>query len=145
MSDPSAADSIEQIVIAGVALTTVAIASARPAIELSFPQWRVIVILGEAGEALRISEVARRIGVTLPAASRQLRRLERRGLISLRPDASDRRAAVVELTDDGHRARDAVMRHRLEQLRQLAAPLESSSEARRQLARAAEALRPARR
>ena len=64
------------LVIAGVALTSVAISGARPGFDLTFPQWRVLVVLGEATDGARIGTVARRVGVTLPATSRQLRRLE---------------------------------------------------------------------
>ena len=96
LTDPAVAESLERIIFAGVALTTVAFSNSQPEVELTFPQWRVLVILGAAPEGLRIAEVARLLGVTLPATSRQLRRLERRGLVAVRPDASDRRASLAE-------------------------------------------------
>jgi DNA-binding MarR family transcriptional regulator len=144
MTDPSVAESLERIIFAGVAMTTVAIASARPGFDLTFPQWRVVVILGGSPDGLRISEVARQVGVTLPATSRQLRRLQRRGLITVTRDERDRRATLVRLTADGLRARESVIASRKARIVDLAGPLEASSKTRRELHRVAEALDRAR-
>jgi DNA-binding MarR family transcriptional regulator len=142
MTDPLVAESLERIIFAGVAMTTVAIASARPGIDLTFPQWRVVVVLGSKPDGVRISEVAQQVGVTLPATSRQLRRLERRGLVTVAPDHRDRRAAIARLTDEGRSARDAVIAHRRAQLIKLAEPFETSPVTRRELARVADAVGP---
>lgn len=125
MGDPSVAESLERIIFAGVALTTVAISAARPGIDLTFPQWRVVVILGDRRQGARISEVAQRVGVTIPATSRQLRRLERRGLVTVSPDERDRRAAVARLTPDGQAARDAIVAYRKARIMELAAPFDA--------------------
>jgi len=140
MTEPLVAESLERIIFAGVAMTTVALGSVRPAIDLTFPQWRVVVVLGGEPDGVRISEVAQQVGVTLPATSRQLRRLERRGLVAVAPDQRDRRAAIARLTDEGLRARDAVIAYRRAQLAKVAEPFESSPETRRELARVAGAL-----
>jgi DNA-binding MarR family transcriptional regulator len=140
MTDPSVADSLEQIIFAGVAMTTVAIASARPGFDLTFPQWRVVVILGDAPEGARISDVARQVGVTLPATSRQLHRLERRGLVTVTRDERDRRAAIARLTVEGERARASIIADRKALIVAAATPLESDPAMRRELARVAEAL-----
>jgi DNA-binding MarR family transcriptional regulator len=140
MTDPSVAESLERIIFAGVAMTTVAITSARPGFDLTFPQWRVVVILGNAPDGARISDVARQVGVTLPATSRQLRRLERRGLVTVTPDELDRRVAIACLTAEGQRARASVIAHRKAMIVALATPLESDPVARRELARVADAL-----
>jgi DNA-binding MarR family transcriptional regulator len=58
---------------------------------------------------LRLSELAALLGVDLSAVSRQVASIERHGLVDRTADPSDRRAAVVELSDDGRRV--------LEQLR----------------------------
>jgi DNA-binding MarR family transcriptional regulator len=110
--EASVADSLERIVFAGVALTTRALAEAMPSVELTFPQWRVLVVLGGNPAGATISEVAACIGVTPPATSRQLRRLERRGLVTVSPDERDRRASRVRLTADGTAARDAIVAYR---------------------------------
>lgn len=140
MTDPAAADSLERIIFAGVAMTTVAIASARPGFDLTFPQWRVVVILGAAPEGVRMSDVARQVGVTLPATSRQLRRLERRGLVAVTRDERDRRTAIARLTAEGERARASIIAHRKALIVALATPLESDPATRHELASAADAL-----
>jgi len=126
VSNPSVAESLERIIFAGVALTTVAISAARPGFDLTFPQWRVVVILGDAPEGARISDIAQGVGVTLPATSRQLRRLERRGLVTVGRDERDRRAAVVRLTPEGRAARDAIVAYRKARIVELVAPFEGN-------------------
>lgn len=112
MSDATLADLLERIVLAGVGLTTRALAEATPGLDLTFPQWRVLVVLGEADAGATVSEVAGRIGVTVPATSRQLRRLASRGLIEIGPDTHDRRAVRALLTTTGRSARDAILAFR---------------------------------
>jgi DNA-binding MarR family transcriptional regulator len=48
----------------------------------------------------------------MPAASRLLRRLERRGYVATARDESDRRATLVRLTVAGSRLRTAVIERR---------------------------------
>lgn len=112
MSDAPLAALIERIVLAGVALTSRALTDASPGFDLTFPQWRVIVVLGERPDGATVSEVAERIGVTVPATSRQLRRLARRGLVAVSPDHADRRATRARLTDEGLLARTRILEYR---------------------------------
>ena len=112
MPTASLPDLLERIVLAGVGLTSRALTEATSGPDLTFPQWRVLVVLGEQDQGATLSAVAARIGVTLPATSRQLHRLQRRGLVSITPDEQDRRAARAFLTDEGCRVRLAIMRHR---------------------------------
>jgi DNA-binding MarR family transcriptional regulator len=144
LTDPAVAESIERIIFAGVALTTVAISSAQPDFELTFPQWRVLVILGGAPNGMRIGEVARLVGVTLPATSRQLRRLERRGLLTVRRDERDARAALASLTAEGRAVRGAILEYRRKRIEEVAAPFESNASLRGDLDRIADALDAAR-
>ena len=139
ISAPTVAESLEQIIFAGVALTTVAIHTARPDFELTFPQWRVLVVLGGSPTGLRIGEVARRVGVTLPATSRQLHRLERRGLVEVRPDDQDRRASRARLTESGRQAYEAIVSYRRAYIDEIAAPFESDPALRAQIDLIAEA------
>jgi DNA-binding MarR family transcriptional regulator len=104
-------DAIERIVVAGVAMTNAALAG-EAGTDLTFPQWRVLVILGSAPDGLPVAEISRRISVTLPATGRQLRRLEHRGLVRLEPDAHDRRVTRATLTDAGVDRRGAIMAQR---------------------------------
>ena len=133
-------DALERIVFAGVALTTRALSEARADLDLTLPQWRVLVVLGETDDGATISHVAGRIGVTLPATSRQLRRLERRGLVDVSRDQWDRRATRVGLTRLGRSARDDVISFRRRKIAQIAASLELDPAMATQLAQIADAL-----
>ena len=106
-----------------VGLTTRALAQADAGFELTFPQWRALLVLGENADGARIGEVAGRVGVTVPATSRLLRRLERRGLITLSGDERDRRATRARLTDRGRSVRAAILDHRRAGLREVASAL----------------------
>lgn len=144
LTDPAVAESLERIVFASVALTTVAFSRAQLAFELTFPQWRVLVVLGAASEAMRIGEVARLVGVTMPATSRQLRRLERRGLITVRRDERDGRASLASLTQEGRAARASIVDYRRARIVEAAAPFEPNKSLRQELDRIADALEAAR-
>jgi DNA-binding MarR family transcriptional regulator len=113
---PSATEALtehlERIVVGSVGLTTRALAQADAGFELTFPQWRALLVLGEDADGARVGEVATRVGVTVPATSRLLRRLERRGLTTLSVDEQDRRATRARLTDRGRSVRAAILRHR---------------------------------
>lgn len=140
MTTSAIVDALERIVFAGVALTTRALSEARADLDLTLAQWRVLVVLGETEDGATISQVARRIGVTLPATSRQLRRLERRGLIDVSRDQQDRRATRVGLTRLGRSARDDVISFRRRKIAQIAASRELDPTMATQLAQIADAL-----
>jgi DNA-binding MarR family transcriptional regulator len=135
-------DALEVVVMAGVAMTTEALAGGRAGIELTLPMWRVLVVLGATDDGAKVSEVARRIGVTLPATSRQLRRLETRGLVTLCVDERDRRAMRARLTDAGVAFRDRVMSARREGIADALRPLKLSPVTVRELRAIAALLRP---
>lgn len=109
MDEPALAELIEGIIVAGVALTTRALSEATPDLELTFPQWRVLLVVGERETGSKLTEVATRVGVTLPATSRQIHRLVRRGLIQVQRDERDRRAARVRLTETGNQVRKQIL------------------------------------
>jgi DNA-binding MarR family transcriptional regulator len=117
------ADDLERIAVGAVGLTTRARAHADAGFELTFPQWRALLVLGENADGARVGEVAGRVGVTLPATSRLLRRLERRGLTRLGVDETDRRATRARLTDRGHAVRAAILAHRRTALGEVVAGL----------------------
>ena len=119
----SLAEDLERIAVGAVGLTTRALALADTGLELTFPQWRALLVLGEESDGARIGEVAARVGVTLPATGRLLRRLERRGLTALPIDELDRRATRARLTDRGRTVRETILAHRRAALRQIAAGL----------------------
>lgn len=123
MPDSGFLDSLESIIIAGVALTAEVVAEGPHEAELTLPMWRVLVVLGWNDDGATVSEVARRIRVTVPATSRQLQRLARRGLISLAVDERDHRAMRASLTTAGADLRAHIMHSRRERLRIALAPL----------------------
>jgi MarR family transcriptional regulator for hemolysin len=59
----------------------------------------LVNVLETPGASLR--EVARRLRMDEPTASRIVASLARRGLLSVRPDAQDRRRHHLELTPEG--------------------------------------------
>jgi DNA-binding MarR family transcriptional regulator len=120
VGEPSLVDALEEIALGSVAVTNTALARAGGQ-ALSFEQWRALVVLGETSEGIRISAVAREVGVTLPATSRLLQRLARRGLVSFEPDPADSRATITRLTPDGLALRRAVLAFRRRRLAEIAA------------------------
>jgi DNA-binding MarR family transcriptional regulator len=134
------AEAIDRVVVAGVALTARALSQATTESDLSLPQWRVLVVLGDATGPLRLSDIAAHLGVTLPATSRQLRRLERRGLIAIRPHERDRRAVSVELTQAGERVRRTIVKHRVAAIRDATRDVAVSDEGLAQLSELAATL-----
>jgi DNA-binding MarR family transcriptional regulator len=103
-------DAVERIILGGVALTARALDGEVE--DLTFPQWRVLTIVGEHEANAHVKGVGQRAGVSAPSASRLLRRLEDRGLIELQRDTQDRRFMRVRLTEAGHAARSHVIERR---------------------------------
>jgi DNA-binding MarR family transcriptional regulator len=105
-----AGDGLEAIAYGSVAVTARAIAS--NGVELTLPQWRELVNVGEATEGASVSQVAARIGAELSPTSRVVRRLARRELVVTTKSESDRRVTRVRLTASGRELRDGVLRGR---------------------------------
>jgi DNA-binding MarR family transcriptional regulator len=112
--DPTMSDdmlaAIELVIFGAIGVTSFAIAAAAPG-ELTLHQWRALVVIGRAG-TIRVGEVGMQIGTALPATSRLLLRLERRGYLVSARDESDRRATLVRLTPFGEQIRDSVIERR---------------------------------
>src|SRR6478672_13345496 len=74
--------------------------------------WLVLTNLKSA-EWRSQNDLAAAVGIEGPTLTRHLDALERQGLVRRSPEASDRRAVVVELTPEGHaahaRLRDVVI------------------------------------
>ncbi|MGE4554094.1 MAG: MarR family winged helix-turn-helix transcriptional regulator [Desulfovibrionaceae bacterium] len=69
---------------------------------LTLPQMHTLEILGDGG-AMRMKELAGRMGVTTGTLTVLVDRLETRGLVRRKPNDQDRRSVLVELTDAGRR------------------------------------------
>jgi DNA-binding MarR family transcriptional regulator len=57
--------------------------------------------LKAAGDPLRVTTLADRLGVDTPTVTRKVQQLERDGLVAREGDPDDRRAFRIRLTDDG--------------------------------------------
>lgn len=102
---------IERLLSAGIGITAVALAETPEVGELTLAQWRALVVAA-GNDGVRIGELATRLGLSVPAASRLVRRVERRGLVSTARAEDDRRATNVSLTAAGRRTVDAVVGRR---------------------------------
>ncbi len=67
--------------------------------------------------AIRLTDLATRLGIGKGTLSRQINSLESLGLVRRDPDPSDRRAAQLSLTEEGQRRFDAARASRLGQIR----------------------------
>jgi DNA-binding MarR family transcriptional regulator len=80
-----------------------------------------------AAEDLRLSDLSKRLGITASTLTRNLGRLEDRGLVRRSPDPNDRRALRVSLTRAGHEAAIEVERQEAEFARTVLENLPSDS------------------
>lgn len=66
------------------------------------------------GGGLRLGELGRRLGISPSTLSRNLDRMEQRGLVQRGPDPNDRRALRAELTTEGQAAAASVRSQEIE-------------------------------
>jgi DNA-binding MarR family transcriptional regulator len=105
------ASQIERLLTSGIGITARSIDQTAEAAELTLVQWRVLVIASQA-ERLRIGELAAHLGISVPSASRLVRRIEAQGLVTAVRADDDRRATNIALTRAGREIVDAVVRRR---------------------------------
>ena len=118
MADPRLVETLERLVVGAVGITAVALAECAPAADLTLPQWRALLVVAR-GDGVRIGEVGSRVGMGLPSASRIVRRLERRGLVTTARDESDRRGTLVHPTAAGLHAWEQLVQYRRRMISQL--------------------------
>jgi DNA-binding MarR family transcriptional regulator len=99
--------------------------------ELSSSQMRALDVL--AGEELRMSELAARLGQAESTVTRMIDRLETAGLVQRRTSPPDRRAVVAELTPSGRRLAGELAQSRRQFMAELLATLPADE--RRELVR----------
>lgn len=112
-------EGLERIVIGAVAVTDRAIAAAGA--DLTFVQWRVLLVVGERNEGTSVGEIAARIGAHGSPASRLISRLKRRGILVTDKAELDGRVTTVRLTPAGAALRARVLDYRREVLASLLA------------------------
>ena len=88
---------------------------------LTLPQFRVLVVLAGSGST-RMGSVASRVGAIPSTFSRTIDRMVEGGWVERRESPESRREILVDLTEQGGRLVDQVMKHRR---RQVAAVLTS--------------------
>jgi DNA-binding MarR family transcriptional regulator len=101
---------LERLVVGSVAITARAIAAADA--ELTFMQWRVLLVVGEHDEGRAVGEIATRMGAHASPASRVVSRLKRRGLVWTDKGDLDKRVVFVRLTEAGRDLRTRVLEQR---------------------------------
>jgi DNA-binding MarR family transcriptional regulator len=106
---------LDRLAVALVAATNTAIAEVGAG-DLSFAQWRCLMVVGGASEPLRLGEIAGRISASMPSTSRLVGRMERRGLVSSSRDPVDGRGRRIVLTTAGDDLRARVIGRRREML-----------------------------
>ena len=104
-------EQLELLAVELVSVTNSAMAEVAAG-EVSFPQWRLLVILGSAPGPLRLHEIARRVSASMPSASRLVERMERRGLVASAPDPYDHRGRLIGLAERGAQMRVQVLARR---------------------------------
>ena len=111
----------ERLAMSMVAATTRAIAASGE--DLTFTQWRALVVIGERSGGVALSELADRIAASLSPTSRLVRRMARRGWLELSKGDADRRVTVVRATEAGLALRATVFEARRRQLDRAAGEL----------------------
>jgi DNA-binding MarR family transcriptional regulator len=88
--------------------------------DVTLPQYRALVVLGQRG-TVRPAELAAALAVTPPTCTRMCGRLEAKGLVVRERPTDDRRAVAVSLSAAGRDLVDDVSRRRRAELRTLLA------------------------
>lgn len=89
---------------------------------VTLPQLRALVLLGRSG-ALNVTGLAEGLGVNRSNASRVCDQLETRGLVRRETADGDRRNVVLEVTGQGARVVDELLRRRQTVLEQVIASM----------------------
>jgi DNA-binding MarR family transcriptional regulator len=72
----------------------------RAEAEVPLGSFNVLLVLERIPDC-RVNDIATALAITVGGASQSVDRLERRGLCARRPHPEDRRATIIELTDEG--------------------------------------------
>jgi DNA-binding MarR family transcriptional regulator len=92
-------------------------------LDLTLTQLKALHALDIAAQETSVKELAEAMGLSLPAASRTVEGLLRRGYLERREDEHDRRVKRLRLTPAGHDALERLNRARLAGLEQFAVTL----------------------
>lgn len=98
-------------------------------LDLTMTQMKTLGMLDDCVEEVSLKELSERLGLSLPATSRTVDGLLRRGLLSRHEDAEDRRIKRVRLTDEGRAVVRRIVTARLQGLESYAATLSDDQRA----------------
>lgn len=96
---------------------------------LTYGQARLLRLVAEAAQPLRMADIAARLEVVPRAATSMVDGVERSGLVARRPDPGDRRSLLVELTPAGQRLLEEIADARAESARHVLGGLDDSQRA----------------
>ena len=113
---------VERLLTAGIGITARAIEQTPEAKDLTLLQWRVLMVAAEP-TGMRIGELAAHLGVSVPSASRLVRRVGARELVTATRDDDDRRVTTVGVSPRGRRLVGAVVEARRELIRRALADI----------------------
>jgi DNA-binding MarR family transcriptional regulator len=92
-------------------------------LELSMTQMKTLSMLDDCLQEVSVKELSDLLGLSLPATSRTVDGLLRRGLLSRHEDAEDRRIKRVRLTGEGRAVVQRIVTARLQGLEAYASTL----------------------
>lgn len=98
-------------------------------LDLTLTQMKTLGMLDDCVEEISVKALSERLGLSLPATSRTVDGLLRRGLLSRHEDAEDRRVKRVRLTDAGRDVVHRIATARLQGLETFAASLSDDQRA----------------
>jgi DNA-binding MarR family transcriptional regulator len=99
-------------------------------LDLTMTQMKTLGMLDDCVQEVSVKELSERLALSLPATSRTVDGLLRRGLLSRHEDADDRRIKRVRLTDEGRAMVRRIVTARLQGLESYAATLSDDQRAR---------------
>ena len=88
-------------------------------LELTFTQFKALMLLAHEPEELSVKDVSERLGISFPAASRAVEPLVKRGIVERAEDPADRRVKRVRTTKQGDRLVERLIATRIKSFEQL--------------------------
>jgi DNA-binding MarR family transcriptional regulator len=88
-------------------------------LELTFTQFKTLMLLAHEPEALSVKDVSDRLGISFPAASRAVEPLVQRGIVERTEDPVDRRVKRVRTTKQGDRLVERLIATRINSFEQM--------------------------
>ena len=83
-------------------------------LDLTFTQFKALMLLAHEPEALSVKDVSERLGISFPVASRTVEPLVKRGIVERAEDPVDRRVKRVRTTKAGDRLVERLIATRIE-------------------------------